>query len=249
METSEPLPESRLDGSILSQEDSHARISAWPEDGPELTEKDLGYGLNSHESLGSFDRGSYSLKTCQVSLLTNQCDEYSETFPASGFMLNGRVFPRPPLVPRTSDSESLFWPTPNLPNGGRSIPESARWSGMVAYKSDGKKLQVGLESAVRRWPTPKASPSGPDYARMNREGSGGDDLAPAVARENFHTPTAAPFSHGGSGGELHKQVAPGGGPLSPRWVEWLMGFPIGWTDLADSETPSCHKSPNGSDAE
>ena len=31
------------------------------------------------------------------------------------------------------------------------------------------------------WPTPKASPSGPD-ARANREGSGGDDLTTAVAR-------------------------------------------------------------------
>jgi hypothetical protein len=25
--------------------------------------------------------------------------------------------------------------------------------------------------------------------------------------------------------------------LNPAWVEWLMGFPIGWTDLEDSETP------------
>ena len=22
-----------------------------------------------------------------------------------------------------------------------------------------------------------------------------------------------------------------GGQLNPQWVEWLMGFPIGWTDL------------------
>jgi hypothetical protein len=27
-----------------------------------------------------------------------------------------------------------------------------------------------------------------------------------------------------------------GGPLSPLFVEWLMGFPIGWTDCAPSET-------------
>lgn len=31
------------------------------------------------------------------------------------------------------------------------------------------------------------------------------------------------------------------GQLSPKWVEWLMGFPIGWTDLEPSETQSCHK--------
>ena len=23
------------------------------------------------------------------------------------------------------------------------------------------------------------------------------------------------------------------GQLNPKWVEWLMGFPIGWTDLED----------------
>jgi hypothetical protein len=37
------------------------------------------------------------------------------------------------------------------------------------------------------WPTPKASPSGPDVARRARAGSGGDDLATAVA---YPTPTA-----------------------------------------------------------
>jgi len=32
-------------------------------------------------------------------------------------------------------------------------------------------------------------------------------------------------------------VAKTGGQLNPNWVEWLMGFPIGWTDLNASETP------------
>ena len=27
-----------------------------------------------------------------------------------------------------------------------------------------------------------------------------------------------------------------GGKLNPTWVEWLMGFPLGWTDLDASET-------------
>lgn len=35
------------------------------------------------------------------------------------------------------------------------------------------------------------------------------------------------------------EVSPRGriGYLNPAWVEWLMGFPIGWTDLNASETP------------
>ena len=28
-----------------------------------------------------------------------------------------------------------------------------------------------------------------------------------------------------------------GGQLNPTFVEWLMGFPLGWTDLNASETP------------
>jgi DNA (cytosine-5)-methyltransferase 1 len=28
-----------------------------------------------------------------------------------------------------------------------------------------------------------------------------------------------------------------GGQLNPQWVEWLMGFPVGHTDLNNSETP------------
>ena len=32
------------------------------------------------------------------------------------------------------------------------------------------------------------------------------------------------------------------GSLNPAWVEWLMGFPEGWTDLEHSETPSSRKS-------
>ena len=37
-----------------------------------------------------------------------------------------------------------------------------------------------------------------------------------------------------------------GGTPNPDWLEWLMGWPLGWTDLEDSETPSSHKSLNTS---
>lgn len=37
-----------------------------------------------------------------------------------------------------------------------------------------------------------------------------------------------------------------GGNLQPRFAEWMMGFPIDWTELERSETPLSPKSPNGS---
>ena len=30
--------------------------------------------------------------------------------------------------------------------------------------------------------------------------------------------------------------AANGGHLNPTWVEWLMGWPVGWTDLKPLET-------------
>jgi hypothetical protein len=30
--------------------------------------------------------------------------------------------------------------------------------------------------------------------------------------------------------------------LNPTWVEWLMGFPLGWTDCEHLATPSFRKS-------
>jgi len=32
-----------------------------------------------------------------------------------------------------------------------------------------------------------------------------------------------------------------GGPLNPQWIEWLMGWPIGWTDLNVLETDKCQR--------
>jgi DNA (cytosine-5)-methyltransferase 1 len=37
-------------------------------------------------------------------------------------------------------------------------------------------------------------------------------------------------------GVVTKRTNPTGGQLNPTWVEWLMGWPIGWTDLKPLET-------------
>ena len=34
----------------------------------------------------------------------------------------------------------------------------------------------------------------------------------------------------------YKEASKGVGQLNPEWVEWLMGYPAGWTDLEDSAT-------------
>ena len=83
-----------------------------------------------------------------------------------------------------------IWPTPTR-NGNYNRPGVSKTSGM------------GLASAVKLWPTPKASLRGDCPSERNRRSP---DLSAAV-QEN------------------------GNGQLNPYWVEWLMGFPPGWTEI------------------
>ena len=78
-----------------------------------------------------------------------------------------------------------------------------------------------------------------------------NQMAPSMRPRNpglrWPTPTASAWAATGQRNLLQKHVDQGditeqekrqmtsgnGGKLNPEWVEWLMGFPIGWTDLED----------------
>ena len=111
-----------------------------------------------------------------------------------------------------------LWPTPNVPNGGHSPKGGMSPTGMTP---DGKKRQVGLEQAVK-WPPPNS-------------------------RDHKGAPGAGSRERGGRQASLPASLkdSEGSGSLNPTWVEWLMGYPLGWTDCGDSATPSSRKSPNG----
>ena len=96
-----------------------------------------------------------------------------------------------------------------------------------------------LDTMARKglWPTPRAS----DGERGGR----GDLLASirgyATQRAHWPTPTANRYSGLQSHG---RNIILG--TLSPKWVAWLMGFPIEWLSPSSkpSETPSSLKSRN-----
>ena len=234
--TSEPLPLIALEQTELfptsSAAASRAKMSALRDPAPVLRVRAADYGQSTPDLLANFDLKSSSWRTSQRSLIEDWT-EFSGTWPRSGLMRNGTAYRLPPLAPLTDAIASGSWPTP-------TVKGNYNKAGLSSKSGD------GLSTAVQRWPTPTASDARKGYASPPGQANdrGRETLSGAV--HAFKTPTAAPWSHGGSGGELHKQVAPGGGPLNPTWVEWLMGFPLGWTVLPPSETPSSRKSRSGS---
>lgn len=98
------------------------------------------------------------------------------------------------------------------------------------------------------WPTPTTDSA---TNRSSRYAQGGMPLAAAV--KLWPTPTALGERCMGRmdewGGSRSREKLRGmvsaeelTGTLNPAWVEWLMGFPPGWTDCAPSETPSSRRS-------
>jgi hypothetical protein len=115
--------------------------------------------------------------------------------------------------------------------------------------------EQGLDQQARGWPTPKAMTGGKNSKRLERRklggGQGGADLEETVA--NWPTPQNRDFRSGVSGAiakknsrplsevasqsflrarttsQPGKNFSPPTRQLNPRFVEMLMGLPLGWT--------------------
>ena len=110
-----------------------------------------------------------------------------------------------------------MWPTPRA---GPMLGELTTKDGKPARRNEraynpkmGKHVQVTLNRAVKMWPTPRS---------VMWKGCG---TSPKAIEQEAKK------------GYLWGRVAQttGGGQLNPPWVEWLMGWPIGWTDLRPLE--------------
>ena len=141
----------------------HAKIFHLLEKVLGLTGNTLAFGGKCGASLAKYDPDKCSWRTRQYSL-AGGLEPYSETFPRWGMMQSGELYrvPTPPgLIAHrerqesiTNASESLSLPTPTVPNGGRRVPKDANLTtSRTAYAKDGKKCQVGLETAILRLPT------------------------------------------------------------------------------------------------
>ena len=183
--------------------------------------------------LAKFDPLSCSWRTAQCSLLGEELESLL-TLPRWGMTRHGLLWELPTLEHRTKGTESGFLPdnekffhTPNTTgmDGGSNSRKALRkrldlWPTPVhsearqglQIRRDGKKgTQTSLSTAVLTWPTPRT--------KGMCGGSGSWDLL------NKNTTVE----------EARLMGAGNGGQLNPPWVEWLMGWPIGWTDLKPLE--------------
>jgi hypothetical protein len=83
------------------------------------------------------------------------------------------------------------------------------------------------------WPTPRATDA--DHGGPNQRDSRGNMGLPAMAAL-YPTPTAndsknnnPPSQRTENGRHSDQLNVVAGGSLNPAWVEWLQGFPLGWT--------------------
>jgi hypothetical protein len=215
-------------------------------------------GESSPESLASLGpdglwRRMY--QGCFQVMMDGSLETFSGTWPRSGMMRNGTVYQRQPLVPRTSVIGYSLLPTPTAKQWGSNThmrergltrmdcyrmwptPRAANPGSRIA-STGGKILAQEVEIAEgirnpltrKRWPTPRVSmANGPSQAEVEA-GNPKRRLETEVAC--FPTPTARDWRSGkGRGDNGHTPQLPDGGQLNPTWVELLMGFPMGWTDL------------------
>lgn len=171
----------------------------------------------------------YSSKTCQP-LEPAAFDKSQEHLPKWGMIVGGLVYLPQALEPTTSAKDGSYWPTPSASSYGSNKGGAAGRVGKERYS---------LETMARRnlWPTPRASDArGPGW-RTNQ--AKGQNLPQMV--KLWPTPCARDYRTGDRQDSIRSQtrehspnlndVAAPGGQLNPQWVEWLMGYPIGWTEL------------------
>lgn len=139
-------------------------------------------------------------------------------------------------LPTEETGSGSLLPTPTAQTYGSNQGGGMGRTGKVRYSLESMARRGMLPTPTARdWRSGKASEA--THARNSRP------LNEVVMRM-WATPTVkGDYNRAGlsatSGDGLATQV---GGALNPTWVEWLMGYPEGWTALDASEMPSSPRS-------
>ena len=133
-------------------------------------------------------------------------EPYDDKWPRSGMMENAVIYYLPTLVELTSG----IWPTPVGSEASKCPSYSLSRAVNPSLQFSFRKRELG-----KSWPTPRASEwkgTGPLGSKSHNHRLEKGYLDATVQEEEQAT-----------------------GKLSPLWVEWLMGFPPGWTDISEEE--------------
>ena len=195
-------------------------------------------------------------------------DELLAILPKSGIMQNGKLWEQTMLVLGTEGNGFGLWRTPDAMGGGTCSKEvlEEMAKGNWHRKSTGTQRQLRLQDRVRHpklFPTPNTMDHLPPMdkekrlnhpSRPGRKVSG--NLREEVIYRMFPTPQANEDAAGTPQGKMQRMLGnceevrdSGTGVLNPNWVEWLMGYPSGWTDLKVSETQLSRTSPISSESD
>jgi hypothetical protein len=219
------------------------------------------YGLGLETPLANYDQDTQSWKMYGDTYLWGD-SPLLENLPVSGMTLNGVLYPQPVWEPITDETELSLWPTPTAvtrPMEGnvriyRAKIEAGEMTEAEAEAILGKSVWAAQGAIPMMWPTPTTQEVEHPEAqltetgrRKSKNGNTSHSIGLADAVLLWPTPTANGWGSTGHRAMLDKQITQGfmpesdklpmtagnGGRLNPTWVEWLMGFPTGWTDLED----------------
>jgi len=162
---------------------------------------------------------------------------------------------KPPL-----QQQVTMWPTPRATErmGYYEQPSPSMIKGTHGWSLPAAVTDEASEKSHRMWPTPRSSKimNMTMESALNRIENTGyhSNLEEKVALEEqkmLPTPTARDYKGARKPETLKKAgrnennslpdkiAAYQKGTLNPEWVEWLMGYPPGWTDITDlSESPT-----------
>ena len=137
---------------------------------------------------------------------------------------------------RDQVSNMQMWRTP-------SATECMRGIGKMSIEEKKKNnIQISLSAQVQMFPTPMASDwKNKNYSRDYTLGNKKYLMLPtpkAHDGKNYGNPENPCIKKRIKMGKQIDLNMTESGSLNPMWVEWLMGFPLGWTELIASEMQS-----------
>jgi hypothetical protein len=221
--TLQPLTADRGEALLTSFREAFlAKTFQQPEEEQALPENVRDSGVRWHELSVKYDQDLSSWRTHRC-LFQEVLEESSLTLPRWGLMRNGELSERTTPEHLTSETESGCWPTPSANNYEQTDVEKLleRRERIKSQGINGNGFGLTLANAVlieerKTWATPRTSDfksCGPVGSKSHHHMTEKQYLCAQVKEEDQPT-----------------------GHLNPDWTEWLMGWPIGWTDSKQLET-------------